>query len=252
EEMEEAWTTVDFDDSDWVTRDLRIWNTPEYSDVKHAVFRKQFTVPENWTDGRIELWIHSWYRFTFVDQARVWLDGELIHDWGNRGLRGEIFEEILQPGTTHTLVIEGKGEGTLNGVRGNAWLTYVPNAQATIDLAGTWIPSEDVINDGPPIELPGKYDNALNLRREVFIPEELEGQQVMVSVDARGGMIGVIINGTWVRRHHHNIGERWDINVTPWIRFGEMNQIELSALKSAGDGEVREIELRFYDEEVYP
>ncbi|WPJ96728.1 hypothetical protein SH580_03290 [Coraliomargarita algicola] len=251
-EMPAEWSTKSFDDSDWEKMGLRVWNTPAHADVKHAVYRKQFTVPADWTAGRIELWLHSWYRTTFVDEARIWLDGELIHDWSNRGLRGELFPEVLQAGTTHTLVIEGRGEGTLNGVRGNAWLTYVPDAETTIDLAGQWIPSADVLRDQAPVELPGAYTNALNLRREVFIPKDLEGKQVMFSMDAQTGMIGVIINGNWVRRHHHNIGEAWDINLTPWIRFGENNTIEISTMKSAGNGDVKSIELKFYQAEVYP
>jgi hypothetical protein len=252
DEMPQAWANPTFDDRDWEVMNLRIWNTPKHADVKHAVFRKTFTVPISWDDGRIELWIHSWNRSTFVDKARVWLDGELIHDWSSRGLRGELYPEVLKPGSAHTLVIEGQGSGTLNGVRGNAWLNYVPDADTSIDLGGIWIPSADVMRDQPAVELPGAFTNALNLRREVFIPEDLEGQNVMFSMDASGSMIGVIINGTWVRRHHHNIGDYWDINITPLIRFGESNTIEVSALKGPGSGDVKSIELRFYQEGVYP
>ena len=251
EDRPEDWAVSSYDDSAWERLRLGIWNTPARRDVKHAMFRKSFTIPEGWDKGRRELWIRSWYSTTFVDKARVWLDGKLIQDWSGNGIDGIRLEEGFEPGTTHTIAMEIQGVGTLNGIRGNCWLTFRPTPEQTIDLAGEWIGTQDMLRDAATLTLPGPYDGR-GFRRDVFVPKEAEGKNIVVFAESTGPLLGVIVNGTWLRRHHHLIGTTWDINVTPFIRFGEKNEIELATLSQPGQGEVKRIQIEIHRPEIYP
>ena len=81
---------------------------------------------------------------------------------------------------------------------------------------------------------------------------------VMVDVVAANGILGVLVNGHWVRRFHHLIGEHFQLNVTPWIRFGEENEIELVNLQqdhptqAPTDVNVKSVSLEFHKKGVYP
>ena len=60
------------------------------------------------------------------------------------------------------------------------------------------------------------------------------------------------VNGRWVRRHHHNIGSITHLNITPWVRFGEANTIEIVGNVHERNSEVRRVMLYLYGKERYP
>ena len=113
------------------------------------------------------------------------------------------------------------------------------------------MPSPDILHDKAAIQLPGGY-SAMTLRREVEIPAGKSDKNVVLRVDATGRLVGVLVNGTWVRRFHHLIGSRFDLNITPWIRFGEKNSNELVSTDGATQGSVKSVRLDFHEKEKYP
>lgn len=252
-ENEEAATIAQSNtiDPTWTKMRFGIYGIPDHTDVKRAVFRKSFTIPQAWASGRVSLWIQSWFAFTFVDRGRIWLDGKLVHDWSADGVAGEDFDGSLKPGTTHTLTVEVEGKGTANGSRGTAWLSWVPAPDASIDLAGQWSPTTDCLHYTDPITLPGAY-NAFSLRRTIKIPATFAGKATILSADAPNPMVGVLINGHWVRRQHHMLGSHWDINISPWVLPGKDNEVELVCWENPGKGEVKSVSLNFYQPGLYP
>jgi hypothetical protein len=85
-------------------------------------------------------------------------------------------------------------------------------------------------------------------RMMVHVPESWQGQTVMIH--ALGGQRGpallcVITNGKMCRRHHHVYGPRLDLNITPYLKFGAPNEVEIVANGSA-TVTVRELSLRAY------
>ena len=56
-------------------------------------------------------------------------------------------------------------------------------------------------------------------------------------------LLYVITNGHMCRRHHHIYGPRLDLNITPYLKFGAPNEIEVVA-NGAGTVTVRELSLR--------
>ena len=244
-------TQPDFDDSPWEKRAFGIWSLPDHRDVHHGLLRRHFTVPARWKTGEVDLWLQSWVDTTFVDQGRVYLDGKMVRDFKGDGLTGDNLSGALTPGSTHVLAVEIKSNQPMAGARGHAWLTWWPAPQATLDLSGPWIPSRDGLREEAPIPLPGPWDTML-ARRTIRIPAAQYGRNVMLAVTQEGRVTGVIVNGSYLRRHHHAIGPRTDLNVTPWVRFGEDNEIVLVSGNAPSTGRVDSVALHFFDKGVYP
>lgn len=219
--------TAAADISGWQMRDLGIWNLPDQREVRRAVLRREFVVPQHWQAGKVLLWLKSWHRSTFMDKGRVYLDGKPLGEAGAEGVNGVDITALCTPGSKHLLAVEIAGKGTLNGCRGSSWLSFLPAPRASLDLTGEWIASDDVLRYERKLYLPGEW-KAYTALRKVPVPADWQGTEVAVRVEFTGaGPIGVLINGKWLRRHHHLFGNRLDLVVTPWIRFGEDNEIEI-------------------------
>lgn len=244
-----AMALPDFDDAAWERRPLGVWSFPDHAAVKHGLFRRRFTVPDRWTTGAVTLWMQSWFSTTFADRGRIFLDGHVVHDWSADGLMGDALNGLLRPGGRHTLAVEIQADGgTLAGARGNAWLAWRPAPRSTLDLSGPWVPSRDALHDETPVMLPGPWD-ALLARRTVRVPREQAGRTAVLAVEA-GGITGVVVNGRYLRRHHHAIGPRTELNITPWVHFGADNEIALVHGDSPGRTQVQSVAMRFYDPSV--
>ena len=83
-------------------------------------------------------------------------------------------------------------------------------------------------------------------RRRVRIGQPA-GQTVMLwlETDKRCGIYGVLVNGRWVMRLHHEVGTRTYLNVTPWIKFGEENEFHIIC-RGSGKAAVKAVALRFF------
>ena len=242
-------SAVDFDDHDWKTRSIGIWDVKEEGGQGHGVFRKTFTVPGEWNNGHVSIWITSWNGFSFVDQGRVWLDGAEVKPMDSSAY---IAQDVaaLSAGSVHTVVAEVQAKGVLAGLRGNCWISYEPTPATTINLAGQWTPSTDGLIYSPPSALPGKY-NARFLKRSFFLDQKYHASHGVITVDGDRALNMLLINGALVRREGHLIGERGSLNVTPFLRFGENNEIELVRVNGSGSGEVREVFLGLFDENPF-
>jgi hypothetical protein len=246
----EKYVAVDFDDSKWNKRRLGVWIVPEELDARHVIFRKKFKVPADWTNGKIYLWLRAWFSDTLMGKMRVWLDGKEIRPLTQKhGIDG--LELDLKPDSEHVLAveIEGTDKGSVCGPKGNTFLAYIPNPVAKEDLSGEWQPSKDAMNYGKPIKLPGGKWDAQTARRKIVIPKKYQGKEVYLHMDTSPSIIGALINGHWLRRHHHRLGNITHLNITPWVKFGKNNEFELEVVQwgGSGKGEVKELSLYFYD-----
>ena len=63
-------------------------------------------------------------------------------------------------------------------------------------------------------------------------------------------MRGVIINGRYVAPFHHFLSPEENLNVTPWVKFGQEN--ELILIGGGRAGVLKEVSLEFHDKRSYP
>lgn len=228
------------DDAAWPRRRLGAWAVPEELPSRHVMLRRTFAIPSGWAAGRTTLWLKSWFYWTMAGRARYWLDGKDVTSGDGRdGLIAVLAEAA--PGSRHVLAVEIRGEGTVCGPRGDAWLAFDSEPAARIDLAGTWTGSPDLLRDGPAVALPGPVAGQRLLRRDIAIPAAWAGRQTWIHIEHGGGFNEVLVNGHYARRHHHGLGPVTDIDIAPWVLPGADNRIEVVA---PGNGSVSAIELR--------
>lgn len=218
------------------------------------MFRRKFTVPAHWKTGRVALWVRTSGGTTYVDRGRVYIDGKVAYERLGDGIPGMEFDGLLKAGTTHVVALEVVGKGSLLGVRGPAWLTWKPAPIRRQDLAGPWAISTDSLRYGPPSALPGRADNMTAARRVVRVEPGPTGSPapnvVFHAVADNYAIVGVIVNGRSVRRFGHLIGTEVDLNITPFVRRGEDN--ELILITRPGKLDLRELSLDYYDADKYP
>lgn len=229
-----------FDDATWPMRRLDCWAVPEELPSRRVLFRTTFQIPKAWRQGNIELWLKSWFSWTASGKTRYWLDGREVSQGDGRD--GLIVSAGLEAGSTHTLAVEIRGEGQVCGVRGNTWLSFTRRPGRMLDLAGDWAPSNDYLRPGTPVRLPGAF-NANLLSRTFELPADLSGKQVYLRLKTSHGITGCLVNGRYVRRHHHALGDTVFLNITPWLAAGTSNRLELLA---GGRGEIKEMALWVY------
>ncbi|HEY3397640.1 MAG TPA: hypothetical protein VGM19_08280 [Armatimonadota bacterium] len=233
------------DDKTWKVAELGPWLVPEDQPTHRAFFRKQFTVPANWNHGEIDVWFKSWMNEVMWGRMRVWIDGKEILASG-RQIIGQDQTALLPPGA-HLMAVEVMSEGEVAGLYGNTWLAYLPTPAAKLDLGGPWKPSVDGLTWQDPINLPGPLGKATMVTRRILVNPP-PGQTVMLftETDGRCNSIGVVVNGQWVRRHHHVFGNRTYLNITPWIKFGQENEFLIPCNPGDGQGAFTSLELRYF------
>jgi hypothetical protein len=147
--------------------------------------------------------------------------------------------------------VEVASEDVLPGPRGNSWLAFIPAPRSRMDLAGQWEPTKDALNYEAPVQLPGAWD-ALMARRHVTVPRTASGGSAYLYMDTGPDIIGVLVNGHFVRRHHHKLGRITHLDITQWLEFGRDNEIEIVKWDGSGRSDVKEIALWFYDRTSHP
>ncbi|HEY3416998.1 MAG TPA: hypothetical protein VGM23_08960, partial [Armatimonadota bacterium] len=231
------------DTKGWERMALGIWNQPDYPDVKHAVLRKSFTVPAAWSHGRVKMWAEAaagdWTVGT--TGGHFILDGKQVQ-MTHAGLAGPFL-----PGSQHEIALDFHSTGALCGARGHIWLSYIPDPQSVLDLSGAWQGTKDFWRYDQPVTVPGDLNDVRAARRTVVVPAEQAQRQVILH--AEGLFTGVLINGKLVRKSTaHPYSGELDLTITPWVKFGQENEIEVVGYGKAARGFC----LRFYDREVYP
>jgi hypothetical protein len=242
-----ALSATSVDDSSWEKRPFGVFTFPDHHDARHALFRKRFTVPVDWNGGKISLWLSEWHGYSYIDNGQVYLDGTAL---SSHALTGDDLNGSLEPGTAHTLAVEIWGENPVVGTPASIWLDYRPDALQEEDLAGNWTPAADGPTYTHPVAIPGS-NTGITLRQTVKIDTAHREQTAVLRVSANDTSIyGVIVNGMRVPRFHHHVGNDFDLAITPFVKFGQDDEILLFG--SAGPPPLNRVSLDYYTRGTYP
>ena len=234
------------------TRPLEPWvvgrDIPE--GVTEYTCERDVQIPAEWNDGDVELWGVGQYSQTYNNaQFWVYLDGKEIH-YSDGGIKGRVLD--VKAGETAHLKITVKDDRHpgVRGFRGVTFLRYRPKPAGTLSLAGEWQVFERMTDvDSHTVTLPGRYDRGVALRREFDLPSDVAGRTVRVDFTSRGDFLhGVVVNGHYVRRHHHRHGDRTILNITPYLKPGAKNEIWLVGNyfgEWARSGEITDVKLEW-------
>jgi len=126
------------------------------------------------------------------------------------------------------------------------FISYRPDPAARQPILGRWSYAPDRLTYGPASSLPLTAPAAGSLRTIVKIDASQSARNVMVHVEA--GVDGLIVNGHWAAGFG-NIYRHVDLNVTPWVRFGQDNELIAVVHEKTT---IPEAWLEFFDQGVFP
>ncbi len=105
----------------------------------------------------------------------------------------------------------------------------------TLDLNGKWDFRFSPSSKWTKINVPGEiamqgygvpHDQTLTYRRSIDVPASFAGHKLILRFDGTYSYATLIVNGTTVRQHRGGFS-RWETDVTPFVRPGKKNVIEL-------------------------
>jgi hypothetical protein len=230
------------DDSSWPRAALGIFDIPDNTDAHHVVFRKHFTVPASWNHGQVAIFGKS--ESPGNGGIRRYMDGK---PFGGQIVRDDL-GGIFKPGSTHVLTTEIWGAAPPLGTTTPAWISYLPDPPAAIPLA-SWNFAADCLTYDPAAQpLPCSTPGHGALRCLVDVDAKFAGKTVMLHVVSNDASVGaLIVNGKFYASYG-NIYNFMDCNVTPFIKFGQKNEI----IAIVGKTTLQQASLGFYDKGTYP
>lgn len=231
------------DDSKWPRVDLGIFDYPDNQNVQHAVFRKKFTVPADWNKGKV-------FMFGQADTGR---NGGMRRYFDGKPLaNGPVLNDlggVLTPGSTHTLAIEIWGKNCPLGEIEPAWILYQPTPLSSQAVPDGWAFASDFMTYSDPNSLPAVTPGIGSIRTEVVIDPRQQGHNVVLHVEGNNSSIsGIIFNGQFYPSYG-NIYPFIDVNVTPWVKFGQKNEI---IIPLGGPVTIQDVSFNFYEKGSYP
>lgn len=108
-------------------------------------------------------------------------------------------------------------------------------AQPSILLNGTWQFKYSPESKWSTIQVPGEaamqgyaieHDKPFTYRKSIIVPADYAGQYVILRFDGVYSQARLSVNGKFVREHHGGF-TRWETDVTPYIKLGKKNEIQL-------------------------
>jgi hypothetical protein len=227
----DAWKRAGFDATAWkATAALGLLTLTDGAPQHQPLWiRKSFTLPPDWQaqGGTVRLVSGSWFHGdNYLGSTRLALNGTVLHEAPGKSYQDFDVTALLTAGE-NIVTMENAGDREQTGMIAQIYLYHRAPALGALDLAGVWTGTG---KDGVPSELrlPGTGEINRPTQR-VLIPAEWAGQRVqLVAESDAGSVFGVWINGRQVRRHHHALHGHTDIDITEYVRFGEMNELILA------------------------
>jgi len=248
-----AWTKPGFDDAAWTPCRLGILRFEGPNVGKPLWVRKRFEVPGAWAarGGKTYLVSAAWSGRHYLGAVRLTLNGVLLHDAPGGSYNEFDVTKLLADGE-NVVGFEFKGGQPVQGFAGNVYLYHRAAPEKSVSLAGVW-DATDAAGRPTTLTLPGTGSVNRPTSR-VLIPKEWEGRyQVRLTLEGRReSILGAHVNGRLMRRHHHGLGERCDIDITGALRFGTENTLILAPQGEPQAGRTSEWNIRILLLDLFP
>jgi hypothetical protein len=251
QEKGETLAAPNVDDSGWEKQSIvvRLVPLPDPQKPTTYLYRKHFTVPASWKKGSVALYMTPTEGDAFPNLAKIYCDGRMVEK-PVPVVINESFGGVLKPGSSHLLAVEIQNKSSLLGCMGSSWLYYRPDPIEKMDLAGEWECSDDGLRFDRKATLPGPWD-AKVARRVIHIPATHAKQTVLLHCEYQGPFTGIVFNGRWISQSHVANCPAFDLNLTPWIKFGADNDLEVLTYQKH-EGSIQKLSLDFYDPSARP
>jgi len=228
------WTNISYDDAQWQTVKPEPWTLldPTLKDYHGTgLYRVKFTLPPEWSGRKMLLSLNSFDTPIVYDQGDFFINGNKVatyhaHRW-SQTYSYDITTQV-HPGD-NVLALQVKGGEEFGGIGGAIWLESWTSLAPSLDLSGTWqaVRADYLTKDNAPV--PGTWV-AKYLTRDVAIPADWQGKTVFLEWSSNHQWVGcIVINGRpiYYNSYDHPYGLWSRVNVTPSLRAGKVNTIEI-------------------------
>lgn len=197
---------------------------------------RHFCVPSAWTNGTVYLSHTGMYDSTVIrleDRKvpnaglRFYLNGQPLDEKPSQSGFSMMPLENVKAGDECELRLEISVDGFVRftGTQGATFLTYVPAPERIYPLGREWeIFSEPFGTNAIPLVLPGRtYEGGCFIRRSLDLSDlkPANGEHVILHMDGAPSVVGVKVNGQYIRRHHHGFGGVINLDITDFLKDGE-------------------------------
>lgn len=236
-----TWLEVSGQIGQWQSCDMGILNFQGAQAGKALWARKTFDMPKGWENkaGTISLISGAWRGPHYHNKASLYLNGIMLHEPTIKAFNNFDVTRLLKP-TNNILALHFEDGDQYVGVSGMIYLYQRQAPSQSVNLDGTW-QMIDAKGQTQPITLPnpvGKRYKGSRPTLTVDIPQSWQGcYRVRLYINGDdNSVLGAFVNDTLIRRHHHRLDNRCDVDITDALKFGEPNTIELAGSQQEGGG----------------
>jgi len=223
-----------FDDAAWSKLPAGPWNLingklKDYRGI--GLYRAKFQMPREWKGHRIILNLYSFNNPIVQDEGEFFVNGKSAVTYKARGWSQTYAYDVtgLMVEGDNIMAIKVKGGKEFSGLCGAVWFSAERELEPLIDLAGPWRAVKADLVTSAEANIPGKFTGS-HLRRTIEIPAEWNGKSVFLHFESPSQWVGsVVVNGRPIsyNSYLHPFGLRTEVNITPFVKCGASNLIEL-------------------------
>ena len=244
--------TIDIS-SDWLVNGkktiLTSYLTEEIGTNLLFTAKRKITIPQKWNNGEVALWCLGLYSqmgsFNERNRPKVRFNGKEIKNavtgWGIEGV-----PLPLKAGESGEIEIEfeNSDDTSIRGLTGSPFLTYTPYPSKVVKINGSWRVRKEISSSKSyTITLPSQVKD-FYVDCKFTMPKLKKGAKVIMRIDASSLVTGGILNGSYVRRHHHYFGPITHLDVTQWVKEGENELILAPSMQHKNASyELRNVEM---------
>lgn len=224
-----------FNDAAWLNVQTGPWNVqnPGLQDYHGAaLYRSKFVLPPSWKGRTVTFNLYAFNTPIVYDKGEFFLNGQKVTEYqaapGSQTRNYDV-TPLLKDGE-NVLSVKVQGGQKLSGVAGCLWLEPERALTSSIDLGGEWQAVAGDYLTRKPLVIPGGVQ-AKYIERQVAVPAGWANRNVFVHIEVPQGqwMKSVVVNGHEItyNSYMHPFGLRTEINVSPYVKFGQPNQIQV-------------------------
>lgn len=216
--------------AEWKPAGAGFWDELGYPGKGAGQYRQSFSVPASWQGRRVLLAFASFDAPVFLENATVFINEQpagqyRAHGWANFDVVD--VTPLLMTGE-NSLRVAVEAPEVRGGYLGQLVIFPLERLDDQQDLSAGWKVFADNRNfecAGLPLEKSGRH-----VETEITLPENWKGREVFLEFEARERWVGlVVINGRPIgfNQSLHPYADIMQVNLHPWAKPGERNQIEL-------------------------
>lgn len=236
------WTKPEFDDSAWKEKASEVWFEPEGKGITY-LYRHIFRTPRSWNGSKVILGLYSFDTPIVFGDATFYVNGNKVASYRTRGW-SQTYNYDITPylkADKNVLAIEEKlkpedkyaGEH-FAGISGAIFIYAEPRFEEERVLRN-WYAYDQELKEKR-VSVPAELE-VNHLMQELTIPKKWKNKTVFLHLESNKQWLGlVMINDRPINynQYLHPYGLRVEVNLTPYLRFGEKNILELYPRDGSG------------------